>query len=156
MTAQVLCRDRALGVHAPLIKLLDLWVVLGTHDILVAPEGGYRFGFSAEQRQAELFRTLLSRAPTLRETPHGRRCALDIWPVGFAANRDFDHQPLPGMLDKFRAWGVFVDKHGPALGLRWGGHFAGFGLFGDMPHVELIGWQALYQFPGGEPVVAPS
>ncbi len=152
MTAQVLNGERALGIHPPLLHLLDLWKDLGTFDLLVAPDGGYRFGPIDEARQEELFRTKLSKAATLQQTPHGRRCAVDVWPVGFNPHRGFDSQP--GMEEKFRGWGHFVDTYGPALGIRWGGHFTGFGKFGDMPHAELIGWDTKYQFPSGEPVLA--
>lgn len=153
MTAQVFNGERALGVHVPLLQLLDLWKEHGGHDVLVAPEGGYRFGFVDEAKQENLFRAKLSKARTLRETPHGRRCAVDVWPVGFNPHRGFGDPSNAGMLERFNAWGAFVDQHGPALGIRWGGHFPGFGPFGDMPHAEIATWATAFRFPGGEPVV---
>lgn len=152
-TALVLHGERALGVHEPLLHLLDLWKTEGGFDITVAPQGGYRFGPIDEANQEKLFREKLSKAATLQQTPHGRRCAVDVWPVGFNEHRSFDDASNAGMLDKFKEWGAFVDKFGPALGIRWGGHFAGFGKFGDMPHAELIGWDTKYRFPSGEPVL---
>ncbi len=150
MTALVLNIERAADVRDPLLLLLELWLAHGTHDILVAPDGGFRFGPIDEAKQEELYRKGLSKARTLRETPHGRRCAIDCWPVGFRPNRDFKSQP--GMLEKFEAWCAFVDVHGKPLGIRSGRHFKGFGLFGDMPHAELADWTKR-QFPSGDPIL---
>lgn len=153
MTATIQHEDRADAVLLPLKLLLQLWKQEGTFDIVIPEWGGYRYGPIDEAKQEELFRTKQSKAKTLRQTPHGRRCAVDAWPVGFNPNRGFDHPSNVGMLDKFKAWGAFVDKHGPRLRIRWGGHFKGFGIYGDMPHAEIIFWDTRYQFPSGEPVL---
>lgn len=153
MTAQVLEIQNAAGVKQPLLDLLELWKIYGTHDITIPLIGGYRFGPIDEAQQENLFRTKMSRAATLKQTPHGRRCGLDAYPVGFNPHRGFDDPSNEGMLEKFLSWVAFVDKYGPALGLRSGRHFRNFGPYGDIPHVELIDWDTRFQFPSGDPVL---
>lgn len=154
MTVQVHHEERAAGVKPSLVELLQLWKLHGTHDIEIPTIGGYRFGPIDEANQEELFRTKLSRARTLRETPHGRRCAIDAYPLGFNPHRSFEDSSNAGMLGRFLLWVDFVDKYGPALGLRSGRHFSGFGPYGDIPHVEIIGWDTRFAFPSGDPVIA--
>lgn len=145
--------DRACGVRPELKALLDLWPMYGTFDITVAEDGGYRFGPAAERVQEFFFKSGLSKANTLRKTPHGRRCAVDCHPVGFKPNRDFKSQP--GMREKFLEWADFVIEHGAPLGIISGGRFKAFGVDGDLPHAEIEGWSKLYSFPSGEPIVPP-
>lgn len=142
--------ERADGVLPPLQELLRRFVVEGEGEWEIPVEGGYRFGPIDEARQEELFRTKQSKAQTLKQTPHGRRCGLDLRPKGFNPNRGFDHPSNVGMLEKFKAWGAHVRKHGAELGIRWGGDFKGFP---DLPHAELVGWQHR-AFPSGEPLLA--
>ncbi len=141
----VLKIDRAEGCRPELRKLLSDWVEEGSHDVIVAEDGGYRVGPEAEAKQETFFATGMSKARTLKETPHGRRCAVDVWPVGFNPHRSFDDQP--GMRDKFLLWGRFVESKG----FKWGGRFKSFGD-GDMPHCEIPAWHARFRFPDGEPI----
>lgn len=143
----VLNIERAAGCREELKDLLEQWKIHGTFDITVAVDGGYRFGPEAETAQANFFAAGLSRARTLEDTPHGRRCAVDCHPVGFDPHKSFADQ-APGMREKFKAWGAFVE----ACGLVWGGRFGGFGFDGDTPHAEIPHWRTLFQFPSGEPV----
>lgn len=143
----VLNIERAAGCREELKDLLEQWKIHGTHDITVAEDGGYRFGPVAERTQEHFFEAGLSRARTLEDTPHGRRCAVDCHPVGFDPHKSFKDQ-APGYREKFLAWGAFVE----ACGLVWGGRFGGFGSDGDMPHAEIPHWRTLFQFPSGEPV----
>lgn len=153
MTAQVHNIQQADGCKDELKHLLELWKFEGTHDIDIPAIGGYRFGPIDEAQQEELFRTKLSRARTLRETPHGRRCGLDAYPLGFNPHRGFADPSNAGMLDKFLLWVAFVDRHAAELGIRSGRHFTGFGPYGDIPHVELVDWDKRFQFPSGDPVL---
>ncbi len=152
MSAQVLHEERADGALEPLRQLLQLWKIHGTHDVEIPEEGGYRFGPIDEARQEELFRTKQSHARTLQETPHGRRSAIDMRPVGFNPHRGFDHASNFGMLEKFLAQVAFIDKYGPALGIRSGAHFKNMGPLGDLPHFELCDWVSR-RFPSGDLVV---
>lgn len=153
MTATVDHLERADLVLDPVRQLVHLLIAEGEGAWIIPEHGGYRYGPIDEAKQEELFRTKQSKAQNLRQTPHGRRAAIDLWPMGFNPNRGFDHPSNAGMLDRFRYWGRFVDKHGPALGIRWGGHFTGFGQYGDMPHAELADWLKR-AFPSGELVLA--
>lgn len=157
MTATVDHVERADGVLPPLQELLRRFFHEGEGEWEVPLEGGYRFGPIDEARQEELFRTGQSKAKTLKQTPHGRRCGLDLRPKGFNPHRGFAHPSNAGMLEKFKLWGAHVRKHGPDLGIRWGGDFKNFGPYGDMPHAELIDWPKR-AFPSGELVlvVVPS
>lgn len=150
MTAQVLNIDRASGCRDELRDLLEQWKIHGSFDITVAEDGGYRFGAAAERVQEHFFATGMSKARTLEETPHGRRCAVDCHPVGFNPHRDFKSQPE--MRGKFIAWGGFAEL----CGFTWGGRFGGFGSDGDMPHVEIPHWRTHFQFPDGDPVGTPT
>lgn len=146
MTAHVLHKERADGVRPELQQLLDDWEQDGEFDILVAENGGVRAGPEAEATQEKFFATGLSKARSLKETPHGRCCALDCHPVGFRPNRSFADQP--GMRELFVAWGRFAEKRG----FVWGGRFKSFGGDGDMPHVEIQYWHKRFRFPDGAPI----
>lgn len=149
MTATIDFLEYADGVLDPLQQLLNLLMLEGEGEWTIPEHGGYRYGPIDEAKQEELFRTKQSKAKSLKQTPHGRRAAVDLWPKGFNPNRSFEHPSNVGMLERFKYWGAFVDKHGPALGIRWGGHFNGFGQYGDMPHCEMSDW-ARRAFPSGE------
>lgn len=153
MTAIIHHKERADGCRDELKQLLALFELHGEGEWEVPEEGGYRYGPIDEARQEELCRTGLSRAKTLKQTPHGRRCGLDLRPKGFNPHRSFEDPSNAGMLEKFQTWGAFVDRFGTPLKIRWGGHFKGFGKNGDMPHAELIDWDVRYRFPDGEPVL---
>ena len=142
-------RERAAGVHPLLQALLDAWAQEGTHDIVVAPNGGVR-------RDAALQRKLAaagsSNATSLSTTPHGRAAALDVWPASFlpfvptsaggTGPRWVAWEALPQQVrDEFRAFGEFAERR---AGFRWGGRFRGANFpNGDQPHVELSSWAAL-------------
>lgn len=155
--SQVLHIERADGCRPEIKALLELWKQHGTFDIYVAEDGGYRFGPAAEAVQANFFKIGMSKARTLAETPHGRRCAVDCHPVGFNPHRDFKDPSNAGMLEKFKAWVAFVELYGKELSIISGGHFSGFGAggadvpHGDMPHAELKDWYKRFKFPSGEP-----
>jgi hypothetical protein len=148
VTVQVLNIERASGCRDELKDMLDQWKIHGSFDITVAEDGGYRFGPAAERVQEHFFSVGMSKARTLEDTPHGRRCAVDCHPVGFVPSKSFAEQPFFGMREKFKEWGLFVEL----CGFVWGGRFGGFGRDGDMPHAEIPHWRTLFQFPGGEPV----
>ena len=101
----IINRQNADGVKDVLQQLLDIWLIEGTHDIEIPAIGGYRFGPIDEAQQEELFRQKMTRASTLRQTPHGRRCGLDAYPVGFNPHRSFDDPSNAGMLDMSPALG---------------------------------------------------
>lgn len=138
-------RDAADGVHPDLLALLDAWDKDGTFDVIVAPNGGLR---TDEDTQANLASGGLSRATTLKTTPHGRGAALDVWPVGFNAyGPTLSEQPES--MAQFTEFGAFAK----ARGLVWGGDWTNFkqsaaqkdGIDpgGDWPHVELASWTSL-------------
>ncbi len=154
MSAIIHNQARAEGVLHPLKQLLELWAIYGTHDVDIPAIGGYRYGPIDEAQQEDLFRTKMSRARTLKETPHGRRCGLDVYPFGFNPHRGWADPSNAGMLEKCITFGLFVDKYGPPLGLRSGRHFTGFGIYGDIVHVEISDWATRYQFPSGDLVLS--
>ncbi len=149
---QVLHLESANGCRPELLELLSLWPIYGTFDLVVAEDGGYRVGLAAEMKQQHFFVTGQSKAATLRQTPHGRRCAVDCWPVGFNPVLDFASQP--GMREKFLEWVEFVEEHGKSLGVISGARFKAFGADGDLPHCEVANWRR-YSFPDGLPPVTP-
>lgn len=136
--------EHARGVHPALRALLTEWNRVGTHTVVVAPgatdwpyPGGVR---TDADGQAAAAAAGLSRATTLRSTPHGRAAALDVWPEGFNPRRGFDVQP--SMEPLFRIFGEWAERQRVLVGdreflFRW------LGKAGDLPHVELIGWEAL-------------
>lgn len=148
MTAQVLRRERARGVHPQLQALLDTWVLEGTHDVVIAVNGGVR---SDPVLQASLAAEGFSAAGTLKVTPHGRAAAVDVWPASFlphvpvanggTARRWSSWAELPQPVrDEFKAFGVFAESKG----FKWGGRWLGRAYpNGDQPHVELANWQRL-------------
>lgn len=141
-------RARAHGVHPHLMALLDSWGVDGTHDVLVAPNGGVR---TDEALQASTAAAGLSQAKTLRSTPHGRAAALDVWPVSFlpyvpvsaggTGNRWVGWEQLPELVrNEFFVFGLFAETRG----CKWGGRWRGKAFpNGDQPHVEMADWQRL-------------
>lgn len=137
------CAD---GTHPGLRALLRAWCDAGTHDVDVAPAstdwtppGGLR---TDESEQAAAASSGLSNATTLATTPHGRGCALDVWPVDFNPRRGFDTQP--GMEQMMRLFGEWAENQvvtvdGVTSTFTWGGRFSR----PDLPHVEIKGWQHL-------------
>lgn len=144
----VLHRERSAGVHPRLKALLDTWAAVGTHDVLVAPDGGLRTDEAVQASKAAVGQ---SNATTLRQTPHGRGGAVDVWPVSFLPHvpksaggtgaRWVSWEMLPQQVrDEFAAFGGFAEHHG----FRWGGRWRGAKFpNGDQPHVELDNWQTL-------------
>ncbi len=94
----------------------------------------------------------MSKARTLKETPHGRRCGLDVWPIGFNPRKSFAEQEFAGMREKFLEYVEFVEQFGKPLGIISGSRFRAFGVDGDLPHCELEHWATKYRFPDGAPV----
>lgn len=140
--------ERLDGTHPKVRELAASWVREGTHDVLVAPDGGLR---TDEAGQASKAKAGLSAATSLKSTPHGRGAAGDFWPVSFlpfvpalaggTGPRWVAWEKLPQQVrDEFRAFGEFAERHG----FRWGGRWVAK-LFpnGDQPHVELKNWGAL-------------
>lgn len=140
-SAMVHNKDRANGAHAELRKLLEDWEREGTHEVTVAVDGGLRWGLDAEQKQKGFFDAGLSKAATLKQTPHGRGAALDVHPVGFNPNAGFDTQP--GMREKFVSFGTWAESKG----FTWGGRFGSFGKDGDLPHIEIKNWATRFAYP---------
>lgn len=140
--------ERLDGTHPSVRELAASWVREGTHDVLVAPDGGLR---TDEAGQADKAKAGLSAAASLKSTPHGRGAAGDFWPVSFLpfvpvsaggmGPRWVAWEKLPQQVrDEFRAFGEFAEKRG----FRWGGRWVSK-LFpnGDQPHVEMPQWGAL-------------
>lgn len=137
--------EHAKGTHPALRGLLRGWDSVGTHEVDVAPAdtdwtptGGLR---TSDAEEAAAAAAGLSHATTLSQSPHGRGCALDVWPRGFNPRRGFDSQPgMEQMMRLFGEWAqnqaVTVD--GVTYTFTWGGSWK---TLVDLPHVELKGWQ---------------
>lgn len=136
--ARVYNRERAEGVRSELQDLLLAWEQYGTHDVQIATNGGLR---TSQAVQAQLAAEGGSNATSLRQTPHGRGAALDVWPVGFERYVNGTWQAVPEELRaQFEAFGAFAEGRGFVWGGRW--RSAKFPN-GDQPHVEIRGWQSL-------------
>lgn len=148
---RVRARERAAGVLPELLALLDAWEAEGTHDVIVAPDGGLRTDAALQATYAS---TGGSEASRLEDTPHGRGAALDVWPVAFL---DYVPKALGGNAARwatwaevpdsvkvqFRAFGDFAKKRG----LVWGGDWRSSTFpNGDQPHVQLRDWRS-YPYP---------
>ena len=147
LTSKVGHLERATGVHPSLRALLEAWNALGSHTVIVAPDGGKR---TDAAKQASYAASGTSNAPTLESTPHGRGGALDLYPTSFlphlALRTSWENLPQ-SVRDEFEAFGVFAE----ARGFKWGGRWRSVKFpNGDQPHVEIIGWQSL-PFPGEYP-----
>lgn len=138
--------EHAAGVHPALRALLGAWNSSGPHRVVISPAdtdwsptGGVR---TDEASQAAAAGAGLSNASALRDTPHGRAAALDVWPEGFNPHRGFDAQP--GMLPLFNVFGEWAESQRVVFGgalfeFSWGGRWSK----PDRPHVEIRGWQQL-------------
>ncbi len=128
--ARIYHREWADGLHARLEAFLCWWEVHGPFPVGVGSNGGLR---TDEALQARLFAEGHSRARTLFETPHGRGCAVDLYPVDAGPGR-----PVRYCLDEHDArWGIYgnvVELHGLTWGGRWQ-HLV------DRPHAEIPGWR---------------
>lgn len=137
---RVLARERADGVHPELKALLDAWEHEGTHVVVVAggPTWPYSGGLRTDEEQSAAHAGGLSNASNLKDTPHGRGAALDIWPAGFNPNADFTAQPhMRALMADFGTWAE-------SYGLVWGGRWkTATWPDGDMAHVELKNWRSL-------------
>jgi D-alanyl-D-alanine carboxypeptidase len=145
---QVLRRERARGVHPQLHALLDSWAAEGTHDVVIAVNGGVR---TDPALQSKLAAEGFSAATTLKLTPHGRAAAVDVWPASFlehvpvanggTAKRWSTWAELPDQVRaEFKAFGIFAEERG----FKWGGRWIGKSYpNGDQPHVEIANWQRL-------------
>lgn len=146
-------RARAKGVHPTLIAFLDWWEENGEFDILVAPDGGVRTDPAV---QLAAFNAGNSKARTLDQTPHGRAAALDLWPVGFQANRDWAGQKDQTMMDKFRTIGTAWKEN---FGGVWGGDWLanpGDAIGWDAAHCEIKGWAGTTAFIAALPYPPPN
>lgn len=140
----VLHRERARGVHPQLQQLLDVWAREGTHNIVIAggTVGGvpYVGGLRTQADQDAAAARGLTNAPALKDTPHGRGAALDVWPEGFDPARGFTTQPE--MLKRCDDFGAFAVRYGFVSGKGFN-MTAPDGTRGDRVHVELPNWRAL-------------
>jgi len=137
--------ERARGCDSRLLDFLAWWQENGSFDILVAPDGGVRIGMAAEQRQLQYFNTGTSKAKTLRETPHGRGAAFDLWPVGFNPSGVALTRSSAMHVNK-KAEFYAIGQAAEAFGLIWGGNWK---TLYDLPHVEVPNWQQLPYPPRG-------
>lgn len=128
--AKVFHRERALGVHPKLLRLLDDWETQGPFDLGVGVDGGVRWD---EALQARLFAEGRSKAKTLADTPHGRGYALDCYPAELSPSGKVRYC-LESLDVRWWALGDFAEKRG----LVWGGRWR---RFRDRPHVEVPGWR---------------
>lgn len=140
-------RHLAAGVHPSLIALLDLWDKEGWFPVRVSSwSGGLRTDAAAQAAQAA---GGLSNATTLKQTPHGRGAALDIWPLGFNPNAaTLSEQPeAMDRMYQFAEWAK--SKGGFVAGKDWvnfkttPAQKAGADPAGDWPHLEIANWQSL-------------
>ena len=101
--------------------------------------------------QRALFACGRSRALDESSTGHGRGCAADASPArvvhGHCAGIYLPSDG-PQALERFEAYGEFMEREGLVWGGRW---LTAFPPHGDCPHVELPGWKSLPM-----PPVAPS
>ena len=136
--ARVLNIERAKGVNESLLSFLQFWQDNGEFDILVAPDGGLRYGAEAAAKQLSYYNAGNSRAKTLAETPHGRGGALDLWPVGFNPAITLNRNSPDSLNYKWA-----FNKIGSAAmnqGLDWGGRWT---TLYDLPHIEMTNWRSL-------------
>jgi hypothetical protein len=151
ISGRVRNRERAAGVLPELVGLMDAWEERGTFDVVVAPGGGLR---TSEDEQAGYAANGTSTATTLKDTPHGRGAALDLWPVAFL---DFVPRYLGGTAARWATWAEVSEpvklqfselgRFGEALGLTWGGRWRSSAFpNGDQPHFQLPNWSR-YPFP---------
>lgn len=130
--AKVLNKERLLGVHPSFTGLLRDWEFEGSFDILVAPDGGYRIGPADEAKQAKFYRDGASKAATLKDTPHGRGAAIDVWPYAFKPSVPLNQQL--GVKNQFLEFAEFAKARGFIAGADWGW---------DFPHIEMKNWLSL-------------
>lgn len=124
-------RERAAGVHPRLVAFLDWWASgFGAFPLGVGTDGGLR---SDEATQAKLFAEGRTKAKTLADTPHGRGCALDLYPLDFVDGRA--KLVLDGADPRWARFGELAESYG----LTWGGRWTSIV---DRPHVELPDWRA--------------
>lgn len=126
-------RENAGSLLAPLRDFLTWWELEGPHSILIPQWGGMREGIEAEAWQRKQYDIGTSRALSLRETPHGRGAALDLWPVEFDYYTPWDKQPT-NVVAKFKLQGVIAKE----FGFKWGGDWGW-----DYPHIEIPNWRTL-------------
>ncbi len=122
-------RQRAAGVHPKLQEFLTWWEEHGPFPISVVAEGGVR---TDEAKQRDFFNRGVSKAATLKETPHGRAAALDLAP--------YDTQKKAPVFTGVDAEFAAIGSAAKAHGLVWGGDWTGLK---DLPHVELPNWRSL-------------
>lgn len=131
-------RQRAAGCLQPIQDALDAWEREGTHDVLIAPDGGLRVD---EEKQARYAAQGNSNAATLEDTPHGRGAAADVYPVSFLPHLQKRWEDVPASVQlEFATFGRFCEARGLVWGGRWRGKtFAN----GDQPHIEIPNWRSL-------------
>ena len=130
--------ERTLGLHPALVQFFRDWQDNGPFPITIPPEGGWRHGPGWERWQAESFRVGATKAKTLEETPHGRKCAADAYPAvvsvgGNCAGILMEWKEGKGRdAHLFHAYGARAEAAGFVWGGRWG--------FQDAPHIEISNW----------------
>lgn len=134
-------RERAAGVVPELQAFLTWWEANGPFPISVDPQGGVR---SDEAAQQALHAKGASNAASLKDTPHGRGGALDLYPV-LRGNPDtgavLELASDAKSPELFAQLGAIAQQHG----LAWGGLWSSLK---DLPHVEVRNWKSL-PFPPG-------
>lgn len=117
-------KQRAAGIRDELLTFIELVDQHFPYQVNIAQDGGFR---TDELRQAALYAAGKTRAKTLKETPHGRGCAVDLIVI-------IDGKIAPGT---HRAWEE-LGKMGEDIGLEWGGRWK---TLVDKPHFQIRGWK---------------
>ena len=139
----VLRPERAYGVRPELLGFLDWWRIHGPFRITIGEHGGLR---TSDTVQLALYLKGASDARTLRDTPHGRGAALDLYRVTRWTERG---AVLEVALADHAAFGA-IGAAAKAYGLAWGGDWQK----PDEPHVQLPDWRSLPFQPVGTERVA--
>ena len=126
----------------PLFRnLIDEWKT-AKQTFPIQIDDGLRKGVEAELAQKSYFAKGMSKAKTLRETPHGRGAAIDIRPVSFTPA--MERLAWPDVPEKvkteFYIFGLFAENRG----FKWGGRWRNATFpYGDQRHIEIVGWERI-------------
>ena len=168
MSSLLFHREYLDGLAHPLVRFFEWWALEGPFPLrltdglrLPVPPTAARLdelslplldaaGQPWRSLQQALFACGRSKAQSEKDTPHGRRAAVDASPArvvkGYCAGI---YLPKHGTeaIERFEKYGALAKRHG---GLVWGGDF--LQAFppdkdnprgGDLPHVELPNWREL-------------
>lgn len=112
---------------------LDWWESSGPFQITVGVDGGLRTDAALQE---QLWKDKKSNARTLRQTPHGRGGAVDLWAYKPGTLRPAFDTKDPETLARYHEIGAA----GKAHGLVWGGDWT---TLRDYPHLEVPDWESL-------------